>query len=120
MEWCSRLEIRHNSLEKGIFVSICCDDESNKVNARATIKRIVLFVSYESFLFCTAKLWKEDEKALNEAWKLSVKGEGIIENENRVHKNSLQFLLTKSETATNDCTESVIISSTSPCSQDIS
>ena len=80
MEWCSRLEIRHNSLEKGIFVSICCDDESNKVNARATIKRIVLFVSYESFLFCTAKLWKEDEKALNEAWKLSVKGEGIIEN----------------------------------------
>ena len=62
------------------------------MNARATIKRTVLFVSYESFLFCTAKLWKEDEKALNEAWKLSVKGEGIIEN--RVHKNSLQFLLT--------------------------
>lgn len=48
MEWCSRLEIRHNSLEKGIFVSICCDDESNKVNARATIKRkIVLFVSFK-------------------------------------------------------------------------
>lgn len=56
-----------------------------------------MFVSYESFLFCTAKLWKEDEKALNEAWKLSVKGEGIIEN--RVHKNSLQFLLTSLEFA---------------------
>ena len=43
---------------------------------------------------------------------------GIIVN--RVHKNSLQFLLIKSETATNDCTESVIISSTFPCFQDIS
>ena len=43
---------------------------------------------------------------------------GIIIN--RVHKNSLQFLLIKSETATNDCTGREVISSVFPCFPDIS
>ena len=42
---------------------------------------------------------------------------GIIIN--RVHKNSLQFLFIKSETATNDCTGREVISSVCPYFQDI-